>query len=239
MPFFLQIPVGAMQNFSYLVGEENGEVACIDPGWDAEKIFLLAQKNGVHITKILLTHVHYDHSGAAEALLEMVCSSRDGACTVSTPTPNTSCTISTPVLQCVSTPQIFASANIPKWKRNASPDHGKWVVPQNFTPISGETQDFTSLQFSIGKFPIQVYDAPGHQSDHLLFEIAEYLFTGDTLFIGNIGGTHFEDSNPEEMQKTLKMISTLPDSLIVCPGHDYGAVPMRTLGEEKMLNPYL
>lgn len=201
-----------MDNFSYLVGEEGGEVACIDPGWDAERIAKLAEGNGVHITKILLTHVHYDHSGAAEDLSRRSTIHR------------------API-------EIFASANIPSWKRTTNPDRGKWIVPEKFTPIFVGAYGNTPLR--IGGYPITVYDAPGHQSDHLLFTIGKYLFTGDTLFIGSIGGTHFADSDPKAMEKTLAMIYTLPDDLVVCPGHDYGEVKMRSLEEEKRLNPYL
>jgi len=37
----------------------------------------------------------------------------------------------------------------------------------------------------------------------------------------------------------MKRFAALPDHLVVCPGHDYGPVPTRPLGEEKRLNPCL
>jgi glyoxylase-like metal-dependent hydrolase (beta-lactamase superfamily II) len=36
-----------------------------------------------------------------------------------------------------------------------------------------------------------------------------------------------------------EVIMKLPDSTVIYPGHDYGEVPFRTLGEEKALNPFL
>ena len=67
--FFEQIPVGTMKNFSYLVGDAEKKVcACIDPGWEAEKILEKACQAEIKISLILLTHTHADHSGAAEAL---------------------------------------------------------------------------------------------------------------------------------------------------------------------------
>ncbi len=59
---FEQIAVGNMQNFSYIIGDENSrEAAIVDPGWEAEKILQEAKKHELKIDKILLTHNHYDH----------------------------------------------------------------------------------------------------------------------------------------------------------------------------------
>ena len=39
--------------------------------------------------------------------------------------------------------------------------------------------------------------------------------------------------------RSLQRLKGLPDHLAVCPGHDYGPVPIRRLGEEKDRNPAL
>jgi glyoxylase-like metal-dependent hydrolase (beta-lactamase superfamily II) len=58
----IQIPVGSMQNLSYLIGDEKTkEGAVIDPGFEYEKILKEAEKHKLEITKILLTHAHFDH----------------------------------------------------------------------------------------------------------------------------------------------------------------------------------
>lgn len=60
---FEQIPVGIMQNFSYLIGDEDSRIgAIVDPGWDVDKILEIAEKHNVSIKLILLTHAHYDHA---------------------------------------------------------------------------------------------------------------------------------------------------------------------------------
>ncbi len=59
---FEQIPVGNMQNFSYLIGDgESKEAAVIDPGWEIEKILKTAKKHNLKVKHILITHCHYDH----------------------------------------------------------------------------------------------------------------------------------------------------------------------------------
>lgn len=65
----VQIPVGPMANFAYLIGDDaSRDCAAVDPGWDAPGILRAAEGRGWRITKILLTHNHFDHAGAAEEL---------------------------------------------------------------------------------------------------------------------------------------------------------------------------
>lgn len=60
--FFKQIRVGPMQNFSYIIGdEESNEAAVIDAGWEIENLIGVAGKEKLKINKIVLTHSHYDH----------------------------------------------------------------------------------------------------------------------------------------------------------------------------------
>lgn len=64
-----QIPVGQMQNFAYVIGDEKAkEGAIVDPAWETDKILEIASKNNLKIKKILITHTDFDH---IEGLKEM------------------------------------------------------------------------------------------------------------------------------------------------------------------------
>lgn len=66
---FMQVKVGLMGNFSYIIGDENSkEAAVVDAGWDADKIIGIANKENLEIKKIILTHSHYDHIQKADEL---------------------------------------------------------------------------------------------------------------------------------------------------------------------------
>ena len=66
---FKQIHVGPMQNFSYIIGDENAkESAVVDAGWDVDKLIDIAGKEKLNINKIILTHSHYDHAQKADEL---------------------------------------------------------------------------------------------------------------------------------------------------------------------------
>lgn len=61
-PKILQIPVGQMANFTYIIAdEETDEAAVIDPSWDLDKIFDALKKNGWKTKYVINTHSHFDH----------------------------------------------------------------------------------------------------------------------------------------------------------------------------------
>lgn len=93
--------------------------------------------------------------------------------------------------------------------------------------------DGSTLAF--GSSCIETVCTPGHSRDSVCYIYApdRAIFTGDTLFIDCIGFCR----SPKVMAESLEKLRALPDDLVVYSGHDYGAVPFRTLGEEKVMNP--
>ena len=58
----VQIPVGSMLNFSYIVYDEKNSIgAIIDPSWDLQKILDFLHKNNITAKYIINTHSHFDH----------------------------------------------------------------------------------------------------------------------------------------------------------------------------------
>lgn len=63
-PTIIQLELGDMANFSYIIGNKDaGVAAVVDPNDDTAAINAAAWKEGLTITMILLTHGHYDHVG--------------------------------------------------------------------------------------------------------------------------------------------------------------------------------
>lgn len=84
---------------------------------------------------------------------------------------------------------------------------------------------------------IECIYSPGHTDDSVIYRLFDDsgIFTGDTLFIDCCGYC-----NPEKMFTTMQnRIFPLSDTNEVYSGHNYGSVPHRSLGEEKIYNPYL
>jgi len=60
-----------MENFIYLIHDHaTDRAAVVDPAWDVPEVLALADRLGVRITDILLTHSHHDHINGIEQVLE-------------------------------------------------------------------------------------------------------------------------------------------------------------------------
>lgn len=65
------LPVGQLETNCYIVSDENTmECAIIDPGDESNTILDYIEDNHLTCKAILLTHGHYDHVGAVEAVAE-------------------------------------------------------------------------------------------------------------------------------------------------------------------------
>ncbi len=63
-----QVSVGMLATNCYLVADDAGRCAVIDPGSHTEKILKKAEEQGFTIEAILLTHGHFDHVMAAPGI---------------------------------------------------------------------------------------------------------------------------------------------------------------------------
>ena len=90
-----------------------------------------------------------------------------------------------------------------------------------------------------GSLNIKIIHTPGHTEDSMCIYTGNALFTGDTLFVGKIGGTHTVENALKEYSSLHEKLMTLPDETLVYPGHNYGTFPVSTIGEEKRNNPFI
>lgn len=93
--------------------------------------------------------------------------------------------------------------------------------------------------FPLGELHITILHTPGHTTDSICLYIGDAVFTGDTLFVGKVGGTDFGAQARTEYDSLHQKLMTLPDETRVFPGHNYGVAPESTIGHERQTNPFL
>lgn len=92
---------------------------------------------------------------------------------------------------------------------------------------------------SLGSLDVRVFHTPGHTADSICLLAEDKLITGDTLFVGKVGGTSQESEARQEYDSLFNKLLRLPDNVEVWPGHDYGVQPNSTIGHERQTNPFL
>ncbi|GIV26321.1 MAG: MBL fold metallo-hydrolase [Bacteroidia bacterium] len=101
-------------------------------------------------------------------------------------------------------------------------------------------------EFKIGNIIIKALHTPGHTLESTTYLLIDeegkerYIFTGDTLFIGDVGrpdlavkGNLTEKELAGLLYESLRnKILTLPDDVIVYPGHGAGSACGKNIGKE-------
>lgn len=91
---------------------------------------------------------------------------------------------------------------------------------------------------SVGDVILTFIHTPGHTEDSMCILAGNDLATGDTLFVGKVGGTGGHEQAKTEFN-SLERLMALPKDTRVWPGHNYGVKPTSTIGEELETNPFI
>ena len=93
---------------------------------------------------------------------------------------------------------------------------------------------------SVGNVELKVIHTPGHSPGGICLYTPGYVFTGDTLFVEAVGRTDLPGGSWQTMYNAIKeKLFVLPDDTKVMPGHNYGRMPVSTIGHEKTHNPFI
>jgi glyoxylase-like metal-dependent hydrolase (beta-lactamase superfamily II) len=90
----------------------------------------------------------------------------------------------------------------------------------------------------LGGLSLEIIPTPGHTADSICIKAGNKLITGDTLFVGKVGGTYGRQDAAAEFESLKKLIALDPETE-VWPGHDYGIRPNSTIRDELKENPFI
>lgn len=207
------VVVGPIQTNCYLV-EDAGELMVVDPGDEPGRI--IEAIGGRCVCQVVLTHRHWDHTGAVPVLLE-----ETGAPLA--------------VHRC-DAPHVFTRSRQVRWyDQRCFAGHERACVDGRVADRLLDEGD----ELVVGNCVFSVIHTPGHTPGSVCLYCAgqQVLLAGDTLFAGGrYGRTDFDEGSPADMRHTLQTkFASLPDEVAVLSGHEASSV----LGVERRQNPYL
>ena len=202
------------QNCTILWDDASKRGFVVDPGGEAERILAAIDQLGLSIERVLLTHGHVDHAGAAAELAEAL---RARAPDVALPLegPDRRDQFLLGKLESEAARYGFSA-------RNVVPD--RWLQ-------EGDS-------FALGEHRFDVLHCPGHTPGHIVYvnRAARLGLFGDVLFQGSVGRTDFPYGDHVALIDaiTSKLLPLGDDFQFLC-GHGPGS----TIGTERHHNPFL
>ncbi len=187
------LPVTAFQqNCSLVWDTQSRRGALIDAGGDAQRLLDAAQRHGVTLEKLLVTHGHLDHVGAVADLAERLGLPIEG--------PHEA--------------DRFWIELLPDAARQYGFPPARSFVPNRWLQHGDQVR--------IGGLVLDVIHCPGHTPGHVVFYHApsQLAFVGDVLFQGSIGRTDFPRGNHADLIHSIRSrLFPLGDEITFVPGH--------------------
>ena len=172
-----------------VIDEDSKEAIIIDLGGGYSKIKSYIESQGAKLKAILCTHGHFDHIMGIPKMQE-------GSENI-------------PVLL-NEKDKLFAE-NINDMLELFGFENK--YPPVKITQFIDENSDL-----SIGNHKIQVIETPGHTQGGVCFKIDNLLFSGDTLFAGQVGRCDLPGGNFNDLINSLKTkLAPLKDDILVYP----------------------
>ena len=189
--------------------ENTNKAAVVDPGGDIERISDAIKQHGLTLEKVLVTHGHLDHCGAARKLADLYNVPIEG--------PN--------------------KADDWLLEQLGSEQTRMWGLPpgQPFTPDRWLNQ---GDEVTVGNETLKVFHCPGHSPGHVIFFHAptKVAISGDVLFAGSIGRTDLPKGSFKALEKSIREnMYTLGDDVQFIPGHG----PVSSIGHERRNNAFV
>lgn len=190
---FAIIPVTPYrQNCSLIWCEATRRAALVDPGGDAERLLAEIDRRDLKLEKLLLTHGHIDHVGAAGIL---------------------SLRLGLPI-EGPHADDAFLFDALPQQSEMFDFPHTESFLPNRWLADGDEV--------SVGDERLAVIHCPGHTPGHVVFfhQGTKTAFVGDVLFKGSIGRTDFARGNYDSLIDSIRnKLWPLGDDVEFVPGH--------------------
>ncbi len=214
-------PAGPWGTNCYVVATGPGqECVVIDPGKDAALgVAEVVREHNLKPVSVLVTHGHVDHMWCVAP----VSGTYDATAYIH---PDDRHLLSNPM---AGLSQESAGMLLGGKYEFAEPDDVAELA-------DGQKLDLAGLEFVVDHTPGHTEGSVTFRSPYHKQDVAEVMFSGDLLFAGSIGRTDLPGGDHPTMLRSLaSKVLTLPDDIVVLPGHG----EQTSIGRERASNPFL
>ena len=203
---YTAIVVGSLETNCYLAYcDETRDCAIIDPGAQPELIFPEIYDAGLKPVMIINTHGHIDHIGANRDMKDKF-----------------------------GVPLLIHAADGAMLGKAQSLELSLFLAVHDSPPADKTFGDGDEIR--IGNCALRVLHTPGHSPGSVSLLADGFLLSGDTLFFEGVGRTDLPGGSQKLLEASIRTkIMTLPDALLVLPGHG----PHTTIGDERVYTTFL
>jgi hydroxyacylglutathione hydrolase len=214
-------PAGSWAANCYVAATGPGsECVVVDPGQDsADGVAEIVREHRLKPIAVLLTHGHLDHMWSVTPVAG---------------TYDATAWIHPADRHLLSDPMAGISADTAAMLLGG---RHEFVEPDVVAELAdGQVLELAGLE-------VTVDHTPGHTGGSVAFrtpyddaDVSQVMFSGDLLFSGSIGRTDLPGGDHPTMLRTLReKVLTLPDDIVVLPGHG----EQTSIGRERATNPFL
>ncbi len=201
---------GIVSTNSFLLADEAAKQAVLfdAPDNTTERLLDEAAKRGWELIGLWLTHGHFDHfAGHAEVTARF---------------PQAKV-----LIHALDEPKIMK----PELQTRL------FDLPLDIPPRKADLLVADNQKLKIGSLDVTVLHTPGHSAGHVVYYLPgeAVLVGGDLIIGGSIGRTDLPDSNPVQMEASVRRVMALPDNTRLLGGHGRPT----TLGHERRTNPFV
>lgn len=185
----IKLTVNPLGTNCYILPTEKNNAVIIDPAGDSDVIIAALEKNSLTPTALLLTHGHFDHTGACFDIIN-----KYGV-------------------------RLYIHKNDEIMLTDSQRALAFFAPQMPYYPLKADAFVYDGETLVFDNLTIKVLHTPGHTKGSVCYFCENMLFSGDTLFNGSVGRTDCFGGDITEQSQSLELLRNITENYQLFAGH--------------------